>query len=456
MELRSPARSTSWVIEHDNISLPSTTSDVALASVKSKPKTALLDIRAAAWSRILKSNLHDEKAPSPPEHEKHRAISTMAAITVPGVASNAHHELEELATIGPWESVSQVARSTLHTLEARPVHSRYFALPDSDKSGFTQPVPRLANNAHGQPPSAGSAHSNRGGDTTIDEPFVYGEAGVDHQDGDLLPVTAPANASPAEKTFAFPEEVISVLLTSSLDSVDRVLLPDFPGVARGRLGSRRRSMQWRKFKSTPENMLLHQYGLDPIDRHDEVLRPLLHGHDDREPADACNPLGDPAALYTMQDDSAPSYGRKFYAEGLEGNSENQAGCSEYYPSVISDSPEFANQVTYIPTNASHDCQDGAQLFIDEDTEYERVTEIEEGCTGHDLSSMPSADWDALLEGDADRATNIHLWSDEAWPRGEAIGGNTLQEEGCSHLTTVQKVEQDVAKKLKGHWFPHKF
>jgi len=55
MQSRSPARSMSWVIEQDGLSLPSTTSDIAIASVRSKPETALLDVRAAqSPKRILR------------------------------------------------------------------------------------------------------------------------------------------------------------------------------------------------------------------------------------------------------------------------------------------------------------------------------------------------------------------------------------------------------------------
>jgi len=450
---RSPVRSASWAIEHDEVSLPSTT------SIKSKPETALLDVRAAAWSRILKSDLHDEKAlfPPAPEHDGNpRAASTLPETTiVPGVDSNAHHETEELATIGPWESASQVARWTLQPPEPGPVHSRYFVLPDTGEGASTRPAIHPATNSPGQLAGIDCAISDDGRDTTIDAHLGYGGASVDHQVGDLLLVSAPENGSPAKRSFTFPEEHISMLHTSSLDSVDRALLPGLPGVARPRSGIRRRSRQWCEFQSTPGNMLFHQYGLDPTDNSCEVSRPFLHGYDDNEPVDARYPLEDPTALGTMQDSSVLNFCGKYYAEGLDRNDEERAGCSEYGSAVISDPPEFADAVAYIPPNASLDCPNGAQLLTDEDTGYGSTIGREECYTGVDLSSIPSADWSAFLEGDADRATSIHLWNDEAWPRGEAVGGNTLQE-GCSRLTTVQKVEQDVAKKLKDHWFPHKF
>jgi hypothetical protein len=94
--------------------LPSTTSDVAIASVKSKPGTALLDVRAAAWNRILKNDLLDENAPGLPEqHKNPQIISTLAVTAIDqGVTSGAHAKLEKPATIGPWESASQVALGT--------------------------------------------------------------------------------------------------------------------------------------------------------------------------------------------------------------------------------------------------------------------------------------------------------------------------------------------------------
>ena len=452
-KLRSPARSASWAIEHDGVSLPSVT------SAKSKPETALLDVRSAAWSRILKSDFHEEKkSPSLPKHHKNpRAASTLpATATVPGVNPTAHRELEELATIGPWESASQVAQCSLHPPEPGPVHSRYFVLPHTGEVTSTRPMIHPANSSPGQLVAGiDCATSDNGRDTTIDAHLGYVEAGVNHQGGDLLLISPPANSSPSKRAFTFPKEHVSMLQTSSLDSVDRALLPGLPEVARPRSGIHRRSRQWCEFQSTPGNMLFHQYGLDPTDNDCEVSRPVLQDYDDNEPVDVRCPLGDPTDLGAMQDSSVLNFCGKYNAEDLDRNGEDRAGCSEYDSAVISDPPEFANVVTYIPPNASLDCPNGAQLLIDEDTGYGSTIGREEGYTGIDLSSMPSADWSDFLEGDANRATNIHLWNDEAWPRGEAVGGTTMQE-GCSRLTTVQKVEQDVAKKLKDHWFPHRF
>jgi hypothetical protein len=310
------------------------------------------------------------------------------------------------------------------------------------------------NNSPGQLAGIDCELSDNDRDTAIDAHLSYGEAGVDHQGGDLLLVSAPANAPLEKRTFTFPEEHVSVLQISSLDSVDRALQPGLPGVARPRSGIRRKSKNWCEFQSAPGNMLFHQYGLDPTDDNCEVSesRPFLHDYDDSELVDVRYPLEDPATLGTMQDSSALNFCGQYYAEGQDRNGEVRAGCSEYYPAVISDPPEFANAVTYIPPNASLDCPNGAQLIMDEDTGHGSAIGREEDYTGADLSSISSS---AFLEGDDDRTTSIHLWNDEAWPRGEAVGRNTLQE-GCSRLTTVQKVEQDVAKKLKDHWFPHKF
>ena len=454
MKSGSLARSASWVIEQENVSLPSTTSDVAVASVKSKPETALLDIRAAAWSRILESDLHGEKAPFPPlaeRHENPKAIFTLPpTITTPGIASNAH---EELATIGPWESASQVVRSTICPPEQRSAQSRYFALPHSRESGFTQPETHLADNSLGKLRGIRGARPSSDGDrnTKIDEHLARRKASVDHQD-DLLRTVSPADTSSAEKALASPEERVSVLRASSLDSVDRALLLDVPRVTYRRSGIHRRSMWWRGFKSTPENILFHQYGLDPTDDNCGDLRPFLNGYDDSGPVDACTPPGDPIALGTMQDNDVRSFGGEYYAEELEGNKEEQGERSECYPAIFSESPVFSSDD--MSPNASHDCQNEGQVFIDEDTDYERAIEREGDYTCLDLSSVLSADCSAFLEDEADRATNIHLWNEEAWAR-EAAGKTTL-EEGSFHLTTVQKVEQDVARKLKGHWFPHKF
>ncbi|KAH9999449.1 hypothetical protein BJV77DRAFT_959334 [Russula vinacea] len=162
MESRSPAQSISWAIERDGLSLPSTTSDVAVASVKSKSETALLDVRAAAWSAIYL------RAPRESPGYFHLSRHDHP----PRVTSNAHLELEELATIGPWESVSQVARSTLRSQEPGSMHSRYFALPHNGESGFSQPMTHLVNDPLGQPTSIDDERSNNAGDTTIDGPLT--------------------------------------------------------------------------------------------------------------------------------------------------------------------------------------------------------------------------------------------------------------------------------------------
>ena len=448
MQSRSPARSISWVIEQDGLSLPSTTSDIAIASIRSKSETALLDVRAAAWSKILKNDdLPGEKVvltSNPPENPE--ATSKIPARTVlQGVASKAYLEPEELATIGPWESASQVARTTLCPQEPSSVFSRYFALPQCGEPGLAQPMTHLANDPLGQPAGIDGACSSNVGDTTMDGPQVHEETGASHQDGDVFP-SAPANISSRDKAFAFSEERISASQTHSLDSVDRALLPDVPEVTRRRSRIRRRPVPWHNFNSTAENMLFQQYGLDPTDTHCEVSRSFLHDQDDSKAVDASNSLGDPITLGNMQD--SLSFRGENNTEGLEGNSEDQPWHNEWYPAIVSDSQD----VVFTPPNASYDCQGGPFL---QDTGYETINEIEDGCIDFASVSISSTDGSIFLEDDAGEGANNHLWSDEAWARGDAAEGNVLQG-GCSYLTSVQKVEQDVAKKLKDHWFPQKF
>ena len=449
MQSRSPARSMSWVIEHDGLSLPSTTSDIAIASIRSKPETALLDVRAAAWSKIIKNDLPGEKeVPTSKPQENPQATSKFLATTVlQGVTSNARLEPEELATIGPWESASQVARTTLCPQEPISVFSRYFGLPPCGESGLTQPMIHLANDPLGPPAGIDGACSSNAGDTAMDGPQVHEETGVDHQDGDVFS-SAPADISSRNKTFAFSGERISASQTPSLDSVNRALLPDVPRVTRRRSRIRRRPVPWHNFNSTAENMLFQQYGLDPTDAHREVSRPFPHDQDDSKAVDASSSLGDPIALGNMQD-NALSFRGENNPEGLEGNSEDEPGHNEWYPEIVSDSQD----VVFTPPNASYDCQGGAPFL--QDTGYEEVNEIEEDCIGFASVSISSTDGSIFLEDDAGETANNHLWSDEGWARGDAAGGNALQG-GCSYLTSVQKAEQDVAKKLKDHWFPQKF
>jgi hypothetical protein len=449
MQSRSPARSISWVIEQDDLSLPSTTSDIAIASVKSKPETALLDVRAAAWSKILRNDIPRENAAltSKPQ-ENPQATSIFPATTVlQGVTSNARLEPEELATIGPWESASQVARTTLCPQEPISVFSRHFALPKCGESGLTQPMIHLANDPLGQPAGIDGAYSSNAGDTTMDGPQVHEETGVNHQDGDVLPF-APANTPSGNKTLAFPEGRIPASQTPSLDSVGRALLPDVPRVTRRRSRIRRRPVPWHNFNTTAENMLFRQYGLDPTDTHCEASRSFLYDQNDSKAADASNSMGDHITLGNMQD-SALSFRGENNTEGLEGNSEDQPCHNEWYPAIVSDSQD----VLFNPPNASYDCQGGAPFL--QDTGYEEVNEKEEDCIGFASVSISSTDGNIFLEDDAGETANDQLRSDESWAQGDAAGGNALQG-GCSYLTSVQKVEQDVAKNLKDHWFPQKF
>jgi hypothetical protein len=192
-------------------------------------------------------------------------------------------------------------------------------------------------------------------------------------------------------------------------------------------------------------MLFQQYGLDPTDTHCEVPRPFLYDQDDSRPADASNSLGDLIAL----GNSAPSFRGEDNTEGLEGNSEDQPWHNGWYPAIVSNSQD----VVFTPLNTSHDCQGEAPPL--QDMVYEEFNEIEEDCIGFGSVSISSTDGSIFLEDDAGETANNHLWNDESWARGDAAGGNVLQG-GCSYLTSVQKVEQDVAKKLKDHWFPQKF
>ena len=452
MPLRSPARSMSWVIEQDGLSLPSTTSDIAVASARSKPETALLDVRAAAWSKILKNDLPGEKAvlsSTPPKNPQ--ATSVFPATTaLQGVTSNANLEPEELATIGPWESASQVARTTLCPQEPRSAFSRYFSLPQSGEPGVIQPMIHLADDPLRQPAGIDGAYSSNAGDSAMnsDGPQIHEETGADHQDGDVFP-SAPANTLPGNKSFAFSEERISASQAPSLNSVDRALIPDVPRVACRRSRIRRRPVPWHNFNSTAENMLFQHYGLDPTDTHREDSRHILHDQDDSKAMGASNSLGDPIIPGNMQD-SALSFRGEYDTGGLEGNSEDQPWQNEWYPVTVSDSQD----VVFTPPNVSYDCQGGTPFL--QDMGYEEVNEIEEGRIDFASVSISSTDGSIFLEDDAGETANTdHLWSDESWAQRDAIGGNALQGE-CSYLTSVQKVEQDVAKKLKDHWFPQKF
>jgi hypothetical protein len=123
---------------------------------------------------------------------------------------------------------------------------------------------------------------------------------------------------------------------------------------------------------------------------------------------------------------------------------------------MSDPHDSASDMVYTQPNASDEWQNEALFFTSEEgIGYDEMSVgTKECCDDLDSASMAPVDSSALPEGDVGRVTNIRLWDDEAWPREEAVGSSMAHE--VSHLTAVQKVERDVARKLKGHWFPHKF
>lgn len=458
---RSPPQSACWVIEQDGCSLPSTSSDVSVPSAKSKAKTAFLDVRTAAWSRILKNPSLGGGAPFPPEyHETAQAVSSLhIPAIVKEVATKALPELEEPASIGPWESASQVVRGTLPPQEQKSMYSRFFTLPHSDEPGFaqstTQPADQFLGRLAGVADNASSDHS---ANATIDEPLVYGGASMDNRGEDLLPratiISPPEHTPTARETVNLPDNSVSVLRTPSLDSIERALL-DVPEVTYHPSQIRRRSVQRRNFSPTSQSMIFDQYGLGPIDNRCKVPRLILRDDGYSEPGYASPLLGNSVDVGIMQY-CAPSLRGGDGIEEPEGYIEDTAGCHKYHTGVMSDPHDSASDMVYTQPNASDEWQNEALFFTSEEgIGYDEMSVgTKECCDDLDSASMAPVDSSALPEGDVGRVTNIRLWDDEAWPREEAVGSSMAHE--VSHLTAVQKVERDVARKLKGHWFPHKF
>jgi hypothetical protein len=438
---RSSVQSATWAIERDGCSLPSTSSEIAIGSVKSKTETAFLDVRTTAWGRVLKDNLRDTTGLSPPTTSKGPPTAPILPTMTREVPSKVLPEIDEPATIGPWESASQVARSILHPQDPGFTHSKFFPLPHFDKSGSGEHM------AHIAPPERskeiGSAHSDSDANPIIDEPLVRRSASLDWRGEGQLPratiLSALANASSANDTPIFLEEQTSALQTSSLDSVDRALLiPHAPKVANPpyRLSQTRRSVpQQQKFNPTPEDMELDRYGLEPIDGNCEVPLSLLRPASSDEVEGTSSPLRHSETFGTVRNTQHRSLDFQGYQIGeLDTCGEEGFQCYEDYPSTEFNSPEFANDMVYTVPSSPYEHQNEAVFFTNEDdTNYEMTMEP---------TSESPADFIAQPEDDEDTRTNIRLWDDAVLPRGE--------------LTNVQRVEQDVAKKLKGHWFPYKF
>ena len=439
---RSSVQSATWAIERDDCSLPSTSSEIVIGSVKSKTETAFLDVRTTAWGRVLKDNLRDTTRLSPPTTNKGPPTAPILPTVTREVPSKVLPETDVPATIGPWESASQVARSVLHPQDPRSTYSKFFPLPHVDKSGSGEHM------AHIAPPERskeiGSAHSDSDPNPIINEPLVRRSASLDwHGEGQLPRATilsALANASSVNDTPVFPEERTSALQTSSLDSIDRALLiPHAPKAANFpyRLSQPRRPVsQPQEFNLTSDDMELYQYGLELIDGNYEVPLPLFRPTSSDEIEGRSSPPRHSDALGTVRNTQHRSLCFQGYEIGeFDTYGEGELQCYEDYPSTVFNSPELANDMVYIVPSSPYEHQNEAVFFTNEDdTNHEMAMEP---------TSEPSTDFIAQPEHDEDTRTNIRLWDHDAvLPRGE--------------LTNVQRVEQDVAKKLKGHWFPHKF
>ena len=440
---RSSVQSASWAIEKDGCSLPSTSSEIAIVSVKSKTETAFLDVRNTAWGRFLKDDLRDTKGLSPPTTSKGPPTTPILPTMAREITSKVPPEIDKPATIGPWESASQVARSVLHHQDPRFTYSKFFLSPHVDKSGSGEHMTHLAPAERSK--DIGSAHSDSDANPIIDEPLVRRSASFDWRDEGQLPraaiFSALANASSTNDAPAFPAERTSVLQTSSLDSVDRALLIlDAPTVANlpyRPSRTRRRSIpQQQEFNPTPEDMELYQYGLEPIDSNSEVPLALLHPDSTEEIEGTSSPPRNLDTLGTFRNTQHRSldFQGEYQARELETYGEEALQHYENYPSTVFNSPDLANDMVYTVPSSPHEHQNEAVFFTNEgDTDHEMAMES---------TSELSADFSAQPEDDEDTRTNIRLWDDAVRPRGE--------------LTNVQRVEQDVAKKLKGHWFPYKF
>ncbi|KAH9007117.1 hypothetical protein EDB86DRAFT_55783 [Lactarius hatsudake] len=161
-------QSVSWIIEKDS-SLPSTSSEIAIVSAKSKTETAVLDVRNALWGKILEDNLLASNALSPLKTSKDPPTASFLPTmsTIREITPKVPPENDEPATIGPWESASQVARSVLHPQDPRFTYSKFFPFPHADKSGSAEHTTRLA------PPERsrdiGSARSDSDANPNLDE-----------------------------------------------------------------------------------------------------------------------------------------------------------------------------------------------------------------------------------------------------------------------------------------------
>ena len=352
------------------------------------------------------------------------------------ITSKVPTEIEEpAATVGPWESASQVARSVLHPPEPTFTCSKFFPLPALEKSGSAEHVIHLVSPEKPKDIGEGLPSS-----PNLDESLVDRSASPDYREGQLpraAILSALANASPVNDTAALPEARSSEFQTSSsLDSVDRALLhlgaPEIVNLPYLPSLIRKRSFAQQESNAIPEDMELYQYGLELTGNNCEVPLPLLH-LDDREdiegrPQRNSDTPGTPGNTQHRPLDFQGEYHLGEYGKDVFQRFEG-------YSSTMYNSPEFANDIAYTSPNSPYGCQN-----------EETFNSTNEGDASHEMAmdsmSVASAELSAQPEDDEDTKTNIHLWDGVVWPRAE--------------MTNVQRVEQDVAKTLRGHWFPYKF
>ncbi|KAF8271756.1 hypothetical protein EI94DRAFT_519774 [Lactarius quietus] len=183
-------------------------------------------------------------------------------------------------------------------------------------------------------------------------------------------------------------------------------------------------------------MEFYQYGLEPIVIDCDVPLPLLQPDGSEEIEGTSSPPRSSDTFGTIRNTQHRSldFQGDYQVEDLETYGEEELRCDEDYPSTVFNSPEFSNDVVYTVPSSPYERQGEGIFFTNEgDTNYEIAMET---------MSEPSGDFSDRPEDDEDTRTNIRLWDDAVRPRGE--------------LTNVQRVEQDVAKNLRGHWFPYKF
>ncbi|KAI0269277.1 hypothetical protein BC834DRAFT_865652 [Gloeopeniophorella convolvens] len=456
------ARSASWDIEREDGSLPSTSPDVVAPST-SKAMTALLDVRATAWGKVL-------------EREQNRALSPRQDCVTQATApisfmpptekprSPVLKPLPELtkvvSSIGPWESASQVVQNSLLPQDLRVTRSKFFSGAHKDDPVDLTSIPSQRIPPLGGPEHQSHACHGTNASMTLDQPLAN-ETGIDE---DFNVVADAAGGSMLEDLSIVPDvlavqdEHFSAIQTSSLDSFERAIRSlDVPAITYIPQ-TRRKSTQQRHSNHTLEENSKDDLGIPNDFLEPAFPTPAETGIEDQlGPMDTAADYGVNALIY--DNSSANCYlhlgSLSFDDVGWDGvpdlRHDHPAAHMDDQPGVPRDSAAHVDRTLDDLSSVQHD-------YPDEVLSEFSSREVRPLTSWDCAASLASANW-AGSEGLGEEPARDRLWESGTWLAEDGASSPSESDdagEDYAHLTAVERVEFDVARRLRGHWHPQRF